>query len=215
MKTAADGSVWSTCGYPPLFGDFEPNPSQFVAAGSIDGDWLYYEAAMTPFEYFGGRMDPVAADVVSPLWAGMTIGVDCTAVGNDQFISSSYGIPGYSGMKCSALDQSVIGGWSANWSRFAQHELLPIANPVPGDANRNGVVDDYDASILGSNWQVQADATWAMGDFNGDQKVNDLDAALMAAHWTMPEGNEGSVPEPGAVVLLLSAAIALWFRRRR
>jgi hypothetical protein len=83
-----------------------------------------------------------------------------------------------------------------------------------GDANADGVVDDEDASILGKNWLVGSGATWGMGDFNGDYKVNDADAAIMAAHWTA-SGSEGSVPEPGTVVLLISAAIALWFRRRR
>ena len=82
-----------------------------------------------------------------------------------------------------------------------------------GDANADGVVDDKDASILGKNWLVGSGATWGMGDFNGDYKVNDADAAIMAAHWTA-SGSEGSVPEPGTVVLLISAAMALWFRRR-
>ncbi|MCX7427357.1 MAG: PEP-CTERM sorting domain-containing protein [Planctomycetia bacterium] len=208
MKTAADGSVWTTNGYPPGYGEFEPTPSQIVAAGSIDGEWLYYEAAMTPFEYFGGRKDPVVADVVSELGAGMTIGLDCTAVGVDPIL-------GYRGMKISALDQSVIGSWFADWSRFSQHELLPKPSPEPGDANSNGLVDDQDASILGSNWQLQLGATWAMGDFNEDGMVNDKDAAIMAAHWTTSEGNEGSVPEPSTVILLISAGAALWFRRRR
>jgi hypothetical protein len=83
-----------------------------------------------------------------------------------------------------------------------------------GDANADGVVDDKDASILGKNWLVGSGATWGMGDFNGDYRVNDADAAIMAAHWTA-SGSEGSVPEPGTVVLLISAAMALWFRRRR
>ena len=130
MKTAADGSVWTTNGYPPAYGEFEPTPSQIVAAGSIDGEWLYYEAAITPFEYFGGRKDPVVADVVSELGAGMTIGLDCTAVGIDPLL-------GYRGMKISALDQSVIGAWFMDWSRFSQHELLPGPEEWhPGDATR-------------------------------------------------------------------------------
>jgi hypothetical protein len=87
----------------------------------------------------------------------------------------------------------------------------------PGDANGDDVVNDEDASILGANWQVQLGATWAMGDFNEDGKVNDQDAAIMAAYWTMPGegGANPSVPEPGTLVLLASAAAALWFRRRR
>ena len=66
--------------------------------------------------------------------------------------------------------------------------MLPSGSPMvppllPGDANRDGRVDDSDASILGAHWHQQVGATWAMGDFNGDGKVNDMDAAIVAAHW--------------------------------
>jgi hypothetical protein len=89
-----------------------------------------------------------------------------------------------------------------------------IVVPELGDANIDGAVNDLDASILGANWQLGAGATWGMGDFNGDHMVNDKDAAIMAAHWTAGGGG-GSVPEPGTVVLLLSAVATLWFWRRR
>jgi hypothetical protein len=110
-------------------------------------------------------------------------------------------------------------GWEYDqWGNDVSDEIATIANPeppIPGDANYDDHVDDEDASILGANWLLQSGATWEMGDFNHDFKVNDKDAAIMAAHWTGSEGNGGSVPEPGAVVLLVSAAMALWFRRRR
>ncbi|MCX7429237.1 MAG: PEP-CTERM sorting domain-containing protein [Planctomycetia bacterium] len=88
-----------------------------------------------------------------------------------------------------------------------------IVVPGLGDANADGVVDDKDASILGANWMAGG-AMWGMGDFNGDHMVNDKDAAIMAAHWTAG-GFGGTVPEPGTVVLLLSAVATLWFWRRR
>ena len=69
-------------------------------------------------------------------------------------------------------------------------------------------------TILGANWQVQLGATWEMGDFNKDGKLNDQNAAIMAANWTTST-EDGSVPEPGTLVLLASAAAALCFRRRR
>lgn len=122
ITTALDGSVWATAGYPGVYGGaYTPTVSQFQAVGSVDGEWLYYEAAITPFEYFGSKISE--DDVMSPLSAGMTIGLDCTAVGNDG-ISSNYGIPGYSGMKCSDLGQT-IGGWSENYHLISQHQLVP------------------------------------------------------------------------------------------
>lgn len=121
MKTDANGSVWTTCGYPPTAGNFTPTASQFVAAGKIVGNSLYYEAAMTPFQYFGGRSGN--ADVVSPLSQGMTIGVDCTAVGHNG--------TAYTGMKYSNLGQFIpagqthSSGWAADYTRIAQFTLVP------------------------------------------------------------------------------------------
>lgn len=118
MTAAANGTLWMTNGYPPRDGDFTPMADQFVAAGSIDGQWLYYEAAITPFEYFGGRRSPPVADVVSPLSANMIIGLDCMAVGHDA--------TAYTGMKCSALGQTG-GEWYAYYDRISQSTL-----PEPG-----------------------------------------------------------------------------------
>jgi hypothetical protein len=103
------------------------------------------------------------------------------------------------------------GGFPARslWDDVAVYE-----HSGPGDANGDGSVDDTDASILGANWLKQSGATWGMGDFNEDGKVNDQDAAIMAANWA-PAGTGSSVPEPGTLVLLASAAAALCFRRRR
>ena len=88
-------------------------------------------------------------------------------------------------------------------------------DPLPGDANIDGVVNDEDASALGENWQVQTGATWFMGDFNFDKKVDDEDAAILAAHYGQSAG-VGSVPEPSTAVLLLGlalAGLAAWRRR--
>ena len=88
------------------------------------------------------------------------------------------------------------------------------ALPTPGDANRDGDVDDEDASILGSNWLLQSGATWDMGDFNNDQIVDDRDAAIMAAHWSTP-AEDAAVPEPSTLVLLLGIVASLACLRRK
>ena len=65
---------------------------------------------------------------------------------------------------------------------------LTMAAPpaiLPGDANRDGSVDDDDAATLALNWQKQTAATWAQGDFNSDGLVNDADAMILARHWMM------------------------------
>jgi len=116
LKTAADGSVWSTVGYPPAFGDYNPPADVFLAAGSIDGEWLYYEAAMTPYEYFGGRSGNPS--VVSPLSLGQVIGLDATAVGHDG--------TSYTGMKCA----NMMTGKAGNIAQFAEHELVPEPSSI-------------------------------------------------------------------------------------
>jgi hypothetical protein len=111
----------------------------------------------------------------------------------------------------------------ANGLDFYSSERIPISvrpmlyidyEAVPGDANRDGVVDDKDASILASHWLQQSDATWAMGDFNGDDAVNDLDASILAANWGIGVSSSSSVPEPSCLQLLVIVVLATLCRRR-
>ncbi|MCX7424459.1 MAG: dockerin type I domain-containing protein [Planctomycetia bacterium] len=106
-----------------------------------------------------------------------------------------------------------LGIWSRQLTDAEVMEVYTIG-VAPGDANLDGDVDDEDASILGSHWQLQSGATWGMGDFNKDGKVNDKDAAIMAAHWTGTAG-DASVPEPSTWALLLSILLCLACLRRR
>lgn len=96
-------------------------------------------------------------------------------------------------------------------------DFIPGTLPVikPGDANYNGVVDEYDAALLAQNWLAGPEATWGMGDFNKDGYVNDIDATLMAANWS-GSGAPASVPEPSTLVGLLGLlVVALFIRRGR
>ena len=71
-----------------------------------------------------------------------------------------------------------------------------------GDANNDHVVDDKDASIMGSNWMASG-VGWSGGDFNNDGIVNDKDAAILAAHWGLSEpSTTPGVPEPSTLILL-------------
>ncbi|NLE38674.1 MAG: choice-of-anchor C family protein, partial [Pirellulaceae bacterium] len=55
-------------------------------------------------------------------------------------------------------------------------------NTLPGDADRDGMVDGQDAMILAVNWGSKT-ATHTMGDLNGDRRVDAADAAILAANW--------------------------------
>ena len=86
---------------------------------------------------------------------------------------------------------------------------------APGDANRDGDVDDDDLSLLLANWG--RDAGWEGGDSNGDDTVDDNDLSLLIANWSGAQ----PVPEPTALPLLLLGALAVLrrasgrFRRSR
>ncbi|HBO42980.1 MAG TPA: hypothetical protein DD670_03405 [Planctomycetaceae bacterium] len=83
-----------------------------------------------------------------------------------------------------------------------------ITDPIPGDADNSGTVDDGDAKILAAYWGMTGESiVWGRGDFNGDKKVDACDAAILAAHWGATRAGESvvatAVPEPGAFALLL------------
>ncbi|MHB9036997.1 MAG: hypothetical protein ACYC64_10030 [Armatimonadota bacterium] len=113
IKDSNRNAMWATCGYPPAYGDYPPSADELVGAGREDGEWLYYEAALMPFEYFGGRRGNPS--IVSPLHENDVIRHDVTAVGHDG--------SGYTGMKSSGHAE---GGWSTNYGRLAQHRLIRV-----------------------------------------------------------------------------------------
>lgn len=87
---------------------------------------------------------------------------------------------------------------------------LSLTPSFPGDANRDGAVNEADARILAEHWQTATNAAWGDGDFNGDGAVNEIDATLMAANWNFSLAT-ASVPEPSLAAplyaLMLSALI--------
>ena len=88
--------------------------------------------------------------------------------------------------------------------------------PLLGDANIDGVVDDKDASALGTNWQVQSGATWFMGDFNFDKKSTTRTPRSWQPIMASRRRRAAAVPEPSTAVLLLGlalAGLAAWRRR--
>jgi hypothetical protein len=88
------------------------------------------------------------------------------------------------------------------------------ADPIPGDANRDGVVDDKDATILAANW-LATGKTWEQGDFNGDWVVDEKDASLLAGNWGNSYASAASVPEPGVLALLAGILLMVVLKYRK
>ena len=60
---------------------------------------------------------------------------------------------------------------------------------VPGDANKDGIVDELDYAIWNVNQTITSGATWEQGDFNGDGAVNNKDLAIYEANYKRVGGS--------------------------
>jgi hypothetical protein len=89
-------------------------------------------------------------------------------------------------------------------------------NLIPGDTNHDNIVDEKDARVLAQAWGSSTTGGAEAGDFNGDEMVNVLDAAILAANWGDHTGGEAtaSVPEPGALAMLLAGIVGVLLTRR-
>ncbi len=86
--------------------------------------------------------------------------------------------------------------------------IAAILGLLPGDADRNGRVDDADLNLLLSRWGQAGD--WGDGDFTPPGTVDDRDLSVLLSHWG--DGNTApQVPEPTTAVLL---ALGAWFLGR-
>ncbi len=71
---------------------------------------------------------------------------------------------------------------------YGRHFLLDIISEfgVPGDANRDGLVNFNDLLIVAQNYGDSSGATWDTGDFNGDNGVNFADLLTLSQHYGQP-----------------------------
>ena len=95
---------------------------------------------------------------------------------------------------------------------------IVVVEDLVGDANRDGVVDDADLSLLLANWNQDVtrdpDGGWGKGEFDASAPVQDADLSLLLANWTGSPDSVG-IPEPAALSLLTVSAVVLVRRRRQ
>jgi hypothetical protein len=100
---------------------------------------------------------------------------------------------------------------------FGSTAFYYLAVSIPGDANRDGMVNVGDLGILAYNYGTPTDATWSMGDFNGDGKVNVGDLGILAGNYGYSVGEaSASLPEPVTLLWFGSGVLILQpFRKYR
>ena len=81
---------------------------------------------------------------------------------------------------------------------------------LPGDANRDGVVDGADYTAWADGYGQPGG--WENGDFDGNGWVNGTDYTIWAQHYGT---GDAAVPEPAALSVLVLGAIAFIARRPR
>ena len=84
-----------------------------------------------------------------------------------------------------------------------------------GDANKDGVVNDADLSLLLAHWDQdvtgEPDGGWGKGEFDGTAPVQDNDLSLLLANWTAA----AAVPEPATMSLMAIAGLGLIRKRKQ
>ena len=78
-----------------------------------------------------------------------------------------------------------VGSALSEMDLSALQESTPEVDPVVGDADGDGDVDQNDLDILTGTWNLADDNYGydARADFNGDGRVDILDLSLLAANW--------------------------------
>jgi hypothetical protein len=150
----------------------------FQAAGVQELDelgnptgWLFYEVKMTAYESLD-KTDP-ANSIISPLSADDTVGIDVIIC--DKY-NGGFGMKG----------ENTISPKHSDWRLIGLHKL----SPIPGDANKDDMVNVGDLGILAANYgrnleteNIDASEWWGLGDFNGDGEVNVGDLGILAANY--------------------------------
>jgi len=114
-----------------------------------------------------------------------------------------------------AFDLASLNVTGSSTSIFGLLDSVSVSYVIPGDANKDDVVNAQDLGTLLAEYG--SGTTWLAGDFNGDDTVNAQDlGALLAGYGTSaPEAAPTATPEPGTLAMLGVLGLIGGLRRRR
>ena len=184
-----------------------PTSTTFTLSGLEAGEaydlYLYSPAAFTPY---AGKFTIDGESAVTPTG---TIFSGVWNEGLDYLVFSD--VIAVDGVIECLMESNNPG----NYGMLSGLQIVPSSTVfIPGDANRDGVVDGDDASILAANWQGIG-KSWGQGDFNGDDVVNEIDATLLASNWQAGAASSATVPEPSIAIMLAGIVLSIVFFRRK
>ena len=216
--TVADGSGWmritgdGAASGGAYQGDLASlNPSAFELdfardSGTMDelrfmmigGDhttgWMYY---LTPPTVGGGEQHYVCPLTSSAGWTMSGVDSFSNVLGRVQHVELEF--------------RDTSGTWSGT-GHLDNFDLVPQR----GDANRDGLVNDADLSLLLTYWpDGNNPTTWERGDFDGDQDTGDSDLSWLLTNWSSSSATGAPVPEPATLTLLALGACLPLLRKRR
>ena len=162
---------------------------------------------------------------ISDLNAAITSGSNsATWTGNGLTSATAAGDPAHLGI--GVFDNAILGKTSFGGQSVDSNSILTAVTHL-GDANRDGVVDLQDLSIVTNHWQTNQN-NWAAGDLNRDGVVDLGDLSLVTNNWqqtssfhetalSIASPGVAAVPEPASALALAGGAmlLAMKYRRRR
>ena len=135
------------------------------------------------------------------------------STGEFAVISATEGITGVFG-DLSVGDEFGTGDLFVESLTYTDNEvLISLGRSLPGDANRDGVVDVSDFNVW-NEFKFTGDSTWDTGDFNGDGLTDTSDFNIWN-EFKFTSGNLNAVPEPAADILVILSMLAMACQARQ